>query len=171
MTTSPRRVDPLIAELERESKSTRRLLEAIPDDRLSWKPHARSMTLGQLAHHIAAIPLNISGFLEMTDFEPGPDAFMPPEAASRQALLATFEEGLATARRRLDALDDARGQEIFRMMRGGKEVFALPKLALMRTVLLNHLYHHRGQLTVYLRLLDVTVPATYGRSADEIPFA
>jgi uncharacterized damage-inducible protein DinB len=97
--------------------------------------------------------------------------FENPQPASQAALMQTFEEGLATARRRLGALDDRRAAAPWRLHQGGVGVFTLPKLAVMRSLLLNHWYHHRGQLSVYLRLLDVPLPVIYGRTADENPFA
>lgn len=170
MSPAPRRIDPMIRELEHESAATKRLLDAVPADKLEWRPHAKSMTLGQLAHHLAAIPGNISRFLEVDEFDAATVSFTPPQPATREEILKTFDESLAVARARMNDLDDTRAGETFRFHRGGIDIFTIPREAVMRNMLLNHTYHHRGQLTVFLRLLDVPVPATYGRSADVNPF-
>ncbi len=170
MQATLRAVDPLIAELEQEAQTTRRVLERVPADKLTWRPHPKSMTLGQLAHHVASI-FEVSSFVEMDALDLNDVTFENPQPASKTALLQTFEAGLATARQRLGALDDRRAGAAWKLHRGGVEVFTISKLAVVRSFLLNHWYHHRGQLSVYLRLLDVPVPVVYGRTADENPFA
>ncbi|HEX7880729.1 MAG TPA: DinB family protein [Candidatus Eisenbacteria bacterium] len=170
MSPAARRIDPMITELEHESAATKRLLESVPADKLEWRPHPKSMTLGQLANHLAGIPGNISRFLEVDEFDAATVSFTPPQPTARDEILRNFEESLATARSRMNELDDTRAGGPFRFHRGGVEIFTIPKEAVMRNMLLNHTYHHRGQLTVYLRLLEIPVPATYGRSADVNPF-
>lgn len=157
--------DALAAELERESASTRRLLERVPEDRFSWKPHEKSMTLGQLAYHIAALPKAISDLLAGPSAELGEVPL--PEPGSGDELLAVHDRSVAAALERFRSWDDADLRESWSMSVGGRRVAELPRIGGVRAVLLNHVYHHRGQLTVYLRLLDVPLPATYGSSADE----
>ena len=154
-----------IAELQQEAGATRRLLERVPEDKLSWRPHPRSSSLGELALHIAQLPRGI------TQLVSGPDAEVPnvprPEATSRAELLNVLEESLAFAAAKLESWDDDALAHQWRLTRGGKTIIELPRAGMIRTVLLNHWYHHRGQLTVYLRLLDVPLPSVYGPSADE----
>ena len=159
----------LIGELNQESRATRQLLERVPEDRLSWRPHPKSMSLGQLALHIAQLPRAIADLLSPADFEL---ADVPlPEPASRQELLDTLEEGVAHATGRLREWGDEGLGETWRMLKEGEPLMEMPRIAGVRGIMLNHAYHHRGQLTVYLRLLEVPLPATYGSSADDNPFA
>ena len=159
----------LIMELEQEAKTTRRVLERVPDDKLTWKPHTKSMTLRQLAQHVATIPGFISGMAlpDSYDIEKFSE---PPELESTAAILAAFEESVAQAKTNLGATDDAAMMKNWSFNRGGKPIMTIPRIGVYRAILFNHLYHHRGQLTVYLRLLDVPVPSIYGPSADENPF-
>jgi len=160
-----------LAELEREAATTRRLLELVPEDRLAWKPHPKSMSLGQLALHVATIPGGVSGMVgrDVVDLE---GMNMEQAAAETPAqILRAFEESLAGARDFLGGLDAARAAATWRVVRGPREIMAMPRAVAVRAILLNHWYHHRGQLGVYLRLLDVPLPAVYGRSADENPLA
>jgi uncharacterized damage-inducible protein DinB len=144
------------------------VLQRVPEDKLSWRPHPKSSSLGQLALHIATIP---SLGLHVL----GPDVFeaperVQPEATTAAELLPTLEQSLASARQFLSELTPERAQVRWRLVRGGREVMAAPRLAMVRTLMFNHWYHHRGSLVVYLRLLDVLLPAVYGPSADERPF-
>lgn len=164
-------VSPMIAELEQEAAATLRMLERVPADKLDWAPHPRSMTLGQLAYHVAGVCGDVSGFLELDELDIDTADFTPTQPSSHAEIMEKFEEAQSAARRRLGELTDERAGKSWRLMRGDVELFAIPRLALARTLICNHLYHHRGQLSVYLRLLDVPVPATYGPSADENPFA
>ena len=163
-----RLIDPIVAELDQESQTTRRVLERVPGDKLPWRPHPKSMSLGQLALHLATAPGRIATIASQDRVE------MPtldqPEAKSRAEILDAFTQGLATAKDLLNRIDDARAMATWTLARGGKVLMALPRLAMLRAILLNHSYHHRGQLSVYLRLLDVPVPSIYGPSADENPF-
>jgi uncharacterized damage-inducible protein DinB len=162
--------DTLIMELEREAKTTRRVLERVPNDKLTWKPHVKSMTLRQLAQHVATIPGNISGMARLDHFDV--EKFTePPALESTAAILAAFDASVAQAKADLAATDDAAMMQTWSFNMGGQPIMPIPRIGVYRSVLLNHLYHHRGQLTVYLRLLDVPVPSIYGPSADENPFA
>jgi uncharacterized damage-inducible protein DinB len=162
--------DTLIMELEREAKTTRRVLERVPEDKLTWKPHTKSMSLGQLAQHVATIPGTVSGMarLDSYDVEKSSES---AELESTAALLAAFEKCLAQAKTNLGATDDAAMMANWSFTMGGRPIMTVPRIGVYRSILLNHLYHHRGQLTVYLRLLNVPVPSIYGPSADENPFA
>jgi len=169
--TTPVAAKALIAELEQEAASTRKLLERVPADKLAWRPHERSMTIGQLAQHVAGIPGYVSKLAESDGFDVATRAGREPaHPESAAGLLTQLEASLADARAFLSGLDEERAAAPWRMSHGDKEVFTVPRLGVVRTMMLNHWYHHRGQLTVYLRLLDVAVPAVYGRSADDNPF-
>jgi len=161
----------LIAELDAETPATRRVLERVPADQFAWRPHPKSMSAGQLAQHVASIPGGVARFAQLD----GMDAATRPadyaSCESREALLASFDASVAAMREFLAGLDDARANAIWRLTFGDREIFAMPRLGVVRTMCLNHWYHHRGELVVYLRLLGVPVPVVYGRSADENPFA
>jgi len=159
----------LLAELEHEAETTRRVLERIPQAHLAWKPHPKSYSLGQLALHVASTPGNVAE-LAMQD-NAQPPAFVQPEAATTAELGAALTDTVAKAKRLLDGVDDARMAKIWRLTSGGRELMAMPRAAFLRAIMLNHWYHHRGQLLVYLRLLDLPVPSVYGPTADENPFA
>jgi len=161
----------LIAELDAETATTRRVLERVPDDRLTWQPHAKSMTLGQLAQHVALIPGNISRMAAHDSIDMATRKMEYPAGESTAAILATLDASVTAARAFLSGLDEARASGTWRMTFGDREIFAIPRLGMLRTICFNHWYHHRGELVVYLRLLDVPVPVVYGKSADEIPFA
>jgi uncharacterized damage-inducible protein DinB len=162
--------DTLIMELEREAEITRRVLARVPTDKLTWKPHTKSMSLGQLAQHVATIPGGVSNMAKLDGYDV--EKFTaPPQLESTAAILAAFEENVAQAKANLGATDDAAMMKDWSFKMGGKPIMTLPRIGVYRTILLNHLYHHRGQLSVYLRLLDVPVPSIYGPSADENPFA
>jgi len=162
---------PMIQELEQEAMATRRMLERVPDEKLSWKPHEKSMSLGQLAHHLASTP---GGVAEMAlgDEVPVPEFGSLPEPDSTAHVLSTLDESLARAKEILSGFTDRDAGVRWRAVDDeGNEVMAMPRIQMLRAILLNHWYHHRGQMSVYLRLLDVPVPATYGDSADEHPLA
>lgn len=159
--------DGLIQELEQEAKTTRRVLERMPEEKLSWRPHKKSMSLGQLALHVAQTP---GGVAEIAKADlPAPPNFQRPEATSRQELLDALEASVAAARSALDDWDDAAMMETWTMSDGDNVLMSVPRVGLLRAVMLNHWYHHRGQLLVYLRLLDESVPSVYGPTADEPP--
>ena len=163
-------IDGLLAELEQEADTTRRVLERIPQAHLSWKPHPKSMSLGQLALHVATVPGNVAQ-LAAVDTIPEPPTFVQPEATTTSELVPALTESVAKARRLLGGFDDAKMSATWRLQSGGREIMALPRVALVRAIMLNHWYHHRGQLLVYLRLLNQSVPSVYGPTADENPFA
>jgi len=166
--TVRQQTDLLLAELHAEAEKTRRLLERLPEDRLSWKPHARSMSLGQLALHIAGLPLGIAMLAEPLTTEV-PDVPLT-EAQSRQEAIALLERSVQYAADRLSAWRDEGLRETWTLTAGGAPLMQMPRGELLRALMFNHVYHHRGQLTVYLRLLDVAVPPTFGPTADENPF-
>jgi len=161
----------LIAELQAEAPATRRVLERVPGDRLDWRPHPKSMSLGQLAQHLAALPGSISRLAALDGLDAATVDFKQEPAESSEALLAAHDASVAQARDYLAGLTEETAMAPWRLSHGDREVFTLPRVGLMRTLAFNHLYHHRGQLTVYLRLLGVPVPSVYGPSADENPFA
>jgi uncharacterized damage-inducible protein DinB len=162
-------IEALLQELEQEAGTTRRVLERVPGDRLGWKPHARSMSLGQLALHVATIPGAIAEISRQSPF-PLPE-FTQPSPTSAAELLPALEQSVANARQILGTMRDAELSQVWRAVDGDREVMAIPVAALLRSIMLNHWYHHRGQLAVYLRELGVPVPSIYGPSADENPFA
>ena len=161
----------LTAELDAEFPITRRVLERVPTDKLAWQPHAKSMSLGQLAQHVAAIPASIAKLAQLDgmDMATRPGTYAAGESTS--AILATFDQSVSAMKAALADVDDAKAAATWRMTFGDREIFARPRIGVMRTMCLNHMIHHRGELVVYLRLLDVPVPVVYGRSADENPFA
>ncbi len=159
----------LLMEFDQEAQTTKRVLERVPDDKLTWKPHPTSFSLGQLALHIAAGPGQIVAAAAQDSAE-APN-FSQPEAKSRQEVLETYSKSMATARATLKSMDDARLVAMWSLTRNGKPIMEVPRIAFLRSILMNHTYHHRGQLSVYLRMLEVPVPSIYGPSADENPFA
>jgi len=163
-------IDGLLAELEQESQTTRRVLERIPQEHLSWRPHPKSMSLGQLALHVATVPGNVAE-LAARDTIPEPPTFVQPEAATASELVPTLVESVAKAKRALGDFDDARMGAVWRLQSGGRDLLSMPRVAVVRAIMLNHWYHHRGQLLVYLRMLNQSVPSVYGPTADENPFA
>ncbi|MCC6245805.1 MAG: DinB family protein [Gemmatimonadaceae bacterium] len=160
----------LLQELEMEGATTRRVLERVPSDQLAWKPAALSRSLGELAQHIAENPGSVCTMALQNPAAP-PSFAAPVIPTSTAEILATFDASMAQAREILGGMSDNTLHETWRMSVGGTELMAMPRIALMRAVLLNHWYHHRGQLSVYFRELNVPVPSIYGPSADENPFA
>ena len=158
-------------EIDQEAVITRRVLERVPPDKLSWKPHPKSMSLGQLAFHVASIPGNISKLAQLEEFDASAANFDRPSPNDTAEILTALHASLNTVKEYLHDVSESAALGNWRLTFQGKEVFAIPRVALLRTIMLNHWYHHRGQLSVYLRLLDVPVPVIYGRSADENPFA
>ncbi|HVE72288.1 MAG TPA: DinB family protein [Thermoanaerobaculia bacterium] len=156
----------ILPELDIEAKTTVRVLERIPGDRLDFTPHPKSSTLGKLAWHIASIPANVQKFMRLGTFDMT-QARPQPMPSDTQGIVDAFKQNMADTRAYLETLTDENLREPFTMTRGEQTVLTIPKVAVVRTILMNHSYHHRGQLAVYLRLLDVPVPAIYGTSADE----
>jgi uncharacterized damage-inducible protein DinB len=162
-------IQSLIQELEQEAQTTRRVLERVPNDRLAWKPHDKSMSLGQLAMHVAVIPGAIAELSQQSPFQL--PEFVQPSATSSAELIPALDESVKKAVGILRRMDDAALGKTWRAVDGDREVMAVPVGAVLRTIMLNHWYHHRGQLSVYLRQVGVAVPSIYGPSADENPFA
>lgn len=159
-----------IAELLREEfaeevKSTRQVLERIPEEKLTWGPHPKSMTLGQLAFHVTLLPGGLSDFYSETEREIPDVPLSSPKNLS--ALFAAFEDSTTKTEQKLSAWDDSDLMTECRIKQGEQTIMSAPRYMMLRSTLFNHWYHHRGQLTVYLRLLDVPVPGVYGPSADE----
>ena len=162
-------IDGLLSELEQEAATTRRVLERIPQAHLSWKPHPKSMSLGQLALHVATVPGNVAELAARDTSEPS--SFLHPDAASAAELVPALTESVAKAKRALGEFDDVRMGAMWRLQSGGRDILSMPRASFVRAIMLNHWYHHRGQLLVYLRLLNQSVPSVYGPTADENPFA
>jgi uncharacterized damage-inducible protein DinB len=162
--------DSLVMELETEAKTTRKLLERIPEDKLGWKPHDTSMTLGQLASHLAGAQGFLATAASVDSFEFGSATPAPP-ANTRSEILDSFTNGTAKAKDLISKMDDARLMSTWTATMKGKTLMAIPRIGAIRVLVLNHIYHHRGQLSVYLRMLNVPIPSIYGPSADENPFA
>ena len=165
-----RLADTITSELEREAVTTRNLLALVPTDKLTWAPCGTSMTLGVLANHIATLPGGIAavGAMDGLDLNNLKHAAQPE---STSAVLASFDTGVAQAKETIGGMNDETLMVNWSLTKEGKTIFAVPRIGLFRTILLNHLYHHRGQLSVYLRMLGVRIPSIYGPSADENPFA
>jgi uncharacterized damage-inducible protein DinB len=162
-------IEMLLQELDQESRLTRRVLERVPDDRLAWQPHGKSWSMGQLALHVATLPGAIATIAQRSPM-PVPE-FKQASAVSAGELVPAMVRSVATAREALRSMDDAALGNTWRMVDGDREVLQMPVGVLLRTLMFNHWYHHRGQLTVYLRQVGVPVPSVYGPSADENPFA
>ena len=158
----------LLAEFEDQAPVTRKFLERLPEDKLTWKPHARSMTAGQLAYHLAFVPGGVVRGAQQSQIAP-PDFKNIPQPKTKQEILDTYDQSIATVREVLPTFDDAAMQATWRIVAGDQEIAAMPRVAFLRNIMLNHWYQHRGQFCVYLRMLDVAVPASWGPSADEAP--
>jgi len=163
-------VEAVIGEYREEVATMRRMLERVPAEKLTWKPHEKSMTLGQLAGHIAAIPDRTSALACGEGFDVRNANFVPPQPKDKEEILATFETSVLEGEERLKSINDAVAMQSWTLRSGEREVFTVPRIGVVRSIMLNHWYHHRGQLSVYLRLLNVPVPVSYGRTADENPF-
>ncbi|HEY3204508.1 MAG TPA: DinB family protein [Thermoanaerobaculia bacterium] len=162
-------IDGMLRELEEEAQTTRRVLERVPDDQLNWRPHEKARTLGELALHVAIVPGGVAELVASPSPAQAPQ-FVDPSPTSVAELIPALDQSIAKAKNVLGGMNDAALMATWRMMQGERELFAVPRAALLRSVMLNHWYHHRGQLTVYLRQLGVPVPSIYGPSADENPF-
>jgi uncharacterized damage-inducible protein DinB len=157
-----------LAEFEAQAPITRRFLERLPADKLTWKPHEKSMTAGQLAYHLATVP---AGIVKLVADNPrqSREKFEFPQPASREEILQAFDDCVATVRAKLPGFDDEAMRETWRLVAGDRELVAAPRAGFLRDIMLSHWYQHRGQFSVYLRLLNVAVPASWGPSADEPP--
>jgi uncharacterized damage-inducible protein DinB len=161
----------LLSELNVEAATTKRVLERVPEAHLGWQPHRKSMSLGQLALHVATLPSTAAQFFSGDALDFDSVLKQPPAAGSQAELLTAFASSLERARSYLADLSDERATATWRLVAGERELVAAPRIAILRSFMFNHWYHHRGQLVVYLRLLDVPVPSVYGPTADENPFA
>jgi uncharacterized damage-inducible protein DinB len=161
-------ISELIQEFEAEARTTRRVLERVPSDKLTWTPHTKSMSLGRLAMHLASAPAAISGWPIADQFKLKGDA--TPLPTSTDQIVAAHDRGVEQVKANLEQIGDSGLGASWTGTSGGKTLMTMPKAGLLRALLMNHTYHHRGQLSVYLRLLDVPVPPIYGPSADENPF-
>jgi uncharacterized damage-inducible protein DinB len=159
-----------LPEFDQEAANTRKTLERVPDDKWDWKPHAKSGTIGWLAGHVANLNnwATVTIQTEQLDFAPvnGP-RYEPPKTRNRKELLEVFDKVTAEARTAIAGVSDADLMKPWTLLMGGQTLFTMPRAAVLRSFCFNHLVHHRGQLTMYLRTLDIPVPALYGPSADE----
>ena len=162
--------DAIVMEMDQEAEATRRLFDVIPDDKLSWRPHAKARSLGELAMHIATLPSEVAAIAREDSKEAGTFP-VDPEATSRAQILETFEDSLKKGKEIVASTDDASALAEWKLTKDGATLMAMPRAGFWRMVLLNHNYHHRGQLSAYLRELDVPLPSIYGPSADTNPFA
>jgi uncharacterized damage-inducible protein DinB len=160
----------LLLEFDQEMANTRKILERVPDDKLDWKPHEKSMTVGKLASHLAWFPGWTAGIFQGESFDVAP-AGAPrvqlPIAKSRKEMLEMFDRELPKARSALAKASDADLSKVWTLLRAGQTIFSLPRAAALRSMVMNHMIHHRAQLGVYLRLNDIPLPGMYGPSADE----
>jgi len=161
--------DALLPEFDHEMGTTRRVLERVPDADIKWKPHDKSYSLGQLASHLANIPTWVELTCDLTVFDVDSlgEEVRPKDPPSTAYILKTFDENVAKARRKLTEQTDAALQGLWTMKKGSQEFFTMPKIGVLRSFIMNHSIHHRGQLSVYLRLRNVPLPAIYGPTADE----
>jgi uncharacterized damage-inducible protein DinB len=162
--------DALLPEFDHEMANTRKSLERVPEDKFGWKPHEKSGSMGWLSAHLSEIPAYIPVTLAQDSFDIAPQGehLQPPKpAASRSELLDCFDKNVAAARAAIAGAEDRVFMQPWSLLSGGKVVFTMPKIAVVRSFAMSHMIHHRAQLGVYLRLNDVPVPAIYGPSADE----
>jgi len=156
----------LLPEFDHEMANTRKSLERVPENKLGWKPHQKSMTLGGLATHLATINHWTDAILGQESFDVA-NAPPNPELKSRADMLGAFDQNTTAARKAIAGASDEQLMKPWSLLASGKPVFTLPRIAVLRSFILNHTIHHRAQLGVYLRLNDVPVPSIYGPSADE----
>jgi uncharacterized damage-inducible protein DinB len=163
-------IDPMLKEFREEAATTKRVLDRVPADKLSWKPHRKSMSLGQLALHIASVPGSLARISQLDEFDVAQANFDPPAPTDVDQINAALQESIRAAEECLSGMNEQKAMGNWRLTTNGKQIFNRPRVEVIRAIMLNHWYHHRGQLSVYLRMLDVPVPVIYGRSADENPF-
>ena len=160
----------VLPEFEHEMASTRKILAIVPEADVDWKPHPKSTSLGALALHLSNIPHWSSVTLERTELDlspPGGPAYDPPKFQSIAKALAQFDANVTAGKAAIQAANDADWMVPWSLKFGGKTIFSMPRVAVMRSFVMSHMIHHRGQMTVYLRLRDVPLPGIYGPSADE----
>lgn len=169
-TKQMRIADTILMELDQEAETTKKLLDIIPEDKLSWRPHPKARSLGELAMHVATLQGGVAELGQLDSKEAG-NFPTDAEATSREQILEAFATSLKKAKDIVGSTDDDRAFAEWKLTKDGKTLLALPRVAFWRSILLNHNYHHRGQLSAYLRELDVELPSIYGPSADTNPFA
>ncbi len=161
--------EPLAAELRQEAATTRRLLERVPEESFGWKPHEKSMPLGRLAGHVAELPTLVRPIMTQDEFDFADGTYQPFSPTSVAELLERFDQNVAAAVELLKSQPDERMHNPWRLKSGEQVFFELPRAVVVRSMAFNHIVHHRGQLSVYLRLLNVPLPSIYGPSADAGP--
>ena len=166
-----RMMAPIVAEFSQEAKTTERVLAKVPADKLAWKPHGKSLSLGQLALHIATVQGGFVQMLKNDEYEISPDAFTFAVPKNIGEIESAFQQSTKEGEAYLSGLSESQALTNWSLKKDGKAVMTMPRINVIRMAMMNHIYHHRGQLSVYLRLLDVPVPSIYGPSADENPFA
>lgn len=160
----------ILPEFEHEMAGTRKTLERVPDDKLDWKAHPKSNTIGWVAAHLAEIPGWVAGTLEKDSWDINPvggEPYQSPKAESRQQILEVFDKNVAAARKAISATSDEAFRKQWSLLSGGKALMTMPRIAVIRSFVINHTIHHRAYLCAYLRLNDIPVPALYGPSGDE----
>ena len=159
----------LLPEFDHEMANTRKTLERVPDDKFEWTPHAKSSPMGKLATHLANLPTWTNVTIDMDEFDmaPGGVQVKTPECHSQKELLETFDGNVAKARKAIEGITDERIFQSWSLLAGGQTLLSMPRIAVLRSFVMNHIIHHRAQLGVYLRLNDIPVPSIYGPSADE----
>jgi len=159
--------DSLLPEFDHEMATTRKTLERIPEDKLSWAPHEKSMKLGRLAGHVAELPNFATMTITTDSIDLASGGYQPLTATSQKQVLDAFDKAAANARAAIAGATDEELMQSWTLLYGGKTIFAMPRVAAVRAMMMSHMIHHRGQLSVYLRLHNVPVPSIYGPSADE----
>ena len=159
----------LLPEFDQEMANTRKVLERIPDDKLTWKPHEKSYSMGRLAGHVANLIHWTELTLQQDSFDMAPPAGQPnrSEPASRKEILEIFEKNAKKARSVIEKTSDTDFMKPWSLLKGGQKMFTMPRIVVLRSFVMNHEIHHRAQLIVYLRLNNIPVPGLYGPSADE----
>ncbi|MDB5250084.1 MAG: hypothetical protein JWQ40_4478 [Segetibacter sp.] len=155
------------AELKQEAASTKKILERVPAGKFDWKPHEKSMTLGRLASHVAELPGFLHSILTMDDFDFAQGHYQPSHANTPEELMNVFQQKLDEVVKTLENTSDEKMQASFTLRSGDHVIATVPRMVAVRSMAMNHIIHHRGQIAVYLRLLDIPVPGMYGPSADE----
>ena len=162
--------DTTLPEFDQEMAKTRKVLERVPEDKLEWKAHPKSNTIGWVANHLAEIPGWVAGTITMPSWDiapPGGKPYQSPKLATRQAILEIFDANVAKAREAIAAAKDDEMRKDWSLLHAGQPIFTMPRAAVIRGFVLNHTIHHRAILCVYLRLNDIPVPGMYGPSGDE----
>lgn len=158
---------PLISEIKHEAANTRKILERIPMENAEWRPHTKSTTIGRLATHVAELPGWITMIANTDSMNFGNGNYKSPTASNREELLAIFDKNVDDAVKSLEGMTEDHMKESWALLNGDRKIFEQPKAAVIRSFSMNHMLHHRAQLSVYLRLNDIPVPGMYGPSADE----